>query len=328
MGFFHEWIEAFSRELEKVIVIAQYVGERNLPKNVELLSLGKEKGFSKIRQLFNYYRFLFQILPQVDAVFVHMIPAWVVFGGPVFGIFNKKVFLWYVHKKVNFILKLAEKFVAKIFTASARSFRLRSDKIIITGHGIDTEKFPVKLKARSGKCGILTAGRIAEVKNLHILIEAGKILKDKNFPFEIKIAGRPIMQEDEIYFAKLKNLIKEKGLDGEVVFVGAISNKNIAEFYAGGDLFVNFSDTGSIDKVVLEAMASGLLVLTSNEAFKDVLIPRYFTRKNPEEIAEKIIALSQAEPDPELRRYVVENHDLGNLVRKIANIIRKTSDEK
>ena len=98
---------------------------------------------------------------------------------------------------------------------------------------------------------------------------------------------------------------------------GFDAHGKIAEFYAEGDIFVNLSDTGSIDKAILEAMASGLLVLTSNEAFKPILSGKYLTENDPEQIAEKIIALSKSEKDENLREYVAKNHSLENLIKKI-----------
>ena len=323
LGFFHRWVEEFAKHTEKVVVIAQFVGEYHLPQNVRIFSLGKEKGYSKIQQLFNFYKLLFKILPKTDAVFVHMIPMWVVLGWPIFRIYRKKIYLWYVHKSVDLVLRLAEKMVEKIFTASAESCRLKSRKVIVTGHGIDIEKLKVKsekLKVDE-KFKIISAGRIAGVKNYEVLIEAGEILKNKNFKFEIRLAGQPMLEKDKVYFEELKKLVKEKNLEDKIIFVGAIPNKDIAEFYKEGNLFVNLSDTGSLDKAVLEAMASGLLVLTSNEAFKNILPEKYFTDKNPQEIAEKIIFLSKSETDPALRDCVVKNHGLSNLINRIIGLI-------
>ena len=56
LGFFHRWVEEFAKNTEKVVVIAQFVGQYNLPENIEVFSMGKEMGFSKIRQLFNFNR--------------------------------------------------------------------------------------------------------------------------------------------------------------------------------------------------------------------------------------------------------------------------------
>lgn len=322
LGFFCGWIKEFSKQAKSIAVISQYVGKYDFPENVEIFSLGKEKGRSKIRQLFNFYKLLFKNLPKIDAIFVHMIPLWVVLGEPFFKIYQKKVYLWYTHKSVNLKLKLAEKFVEKIFTASMESCRLKSDKIVIIGHGIDIEKFESHPRSKKEKLKIISAGRITPIKNYEILIEAAKILKNKNFDFEIKIAGKPILEQDKVYSEKLKNLIKEKNLEDKINFVGSIPYRNVDIFYQSGDLFVNFSDTGSMDKAVLEAMASGLLVLTSNEAFKKILSEKYFVNKNPEEIAEKIIALSKADFDPGLRDYVVKSHSLRQLIIKIISLIK------
>ncbi len=332
LGFFHGWVEEFAKQAEKVVVIAQAVGQYNLPENVEVFSMGKEMGYSKIRQLFNFYQLLFKNLLKTDAVFVHMIPLWVVLGLPIYKIYRKKVYLWYTHKSVNWTLKLAEKFVDKIFTASKESFRLPSKKVIITGHGIDMDKFKIqseKPKIKE-KFKIITAGRIAVVKNYEVLIGAAEILKNKDFSaqggpasgWEIKIAGAPALEQDQIYFKKLKDIIKEKKLENKINFAGSIPYKNITGFYQRGDLFVNFSDTGSLDKAVLEAMASGLSVLTSNEAFKNILPEKYFTSKNSQEIAGKIMALSGIPADPALRDYVFKNHSLDRLINKIIIFIK------
>ncbi len=332
LGFFHGWVEEFAKHTKKIIMISQLVGKYNLPSNVEVFSMGKEKGYSKIRQLFHFYRLLFKNLPKIDAVFVHMIPLWVVLGLPVFRIYRKKAYLWYVHKSVDLMLRLAEKIVTKIFTASPESCRLlQRRKIEIVGHGIDIEKFKkadleteFQLGNSVSKFRIITAGRIAPVKNYEVLIEAAEILKNETFNFEIRIAGAPALEEDQIYFKKLKDIIEEKKLEDKINFAGSIPYKNIAEFYQNGNLFVNFSDTGSIDKAVLEAMVSGLSVLTSNEAFKNILPVKYFTSKNPAEIAEKILFLSKADFDANLRDYVVKNHNLKTLIGKISEIIKIT----
>jgi glycosyltransferase involved in cell wall biosynthesis len=364
LGFFHRWVEEFAKKCESVIVICLEKGEYKLPKNVKVLSLGKEfqirnpkseirnpeggrqggpygagkfkiqnskfKILERLKYLFRFYKYIWQERKNYDAVFVHMNPEYAVLGGLLWKLMGKKVGLWYVHKTVNLKLRVAAKLVDKIFTASAESCRLKSDKIVITGHGIDIQKFEIrnpkfetnsKFKILNSKFRIISVGRIAPVKNLDILIKAAEILKNKGLNFEVKIAGAPVLESDKIYFNKLEELVKEKNLESEIKFIGPIPYKDIAEFYQQGNLFVNFSDTGSLDKAVLEAMASGLLILTSNEAFKDILAEKYFTNKDPQQIAGKIIQLSESDKDPALRDYVVKHHSLENLIEKIFKIM-------
>ena len=323
LGYFHSWLEKLAEKAD-IFVIGNYVGKYDLPENVKVFSLGKERRVGRLVKIFKYQWFLLKLLPRVNGVFFHMCPEYVLGAHLLPKIFRKKTLLWYTHKSVNWKLKLAEKLTDKIFTASKESFRLPSRKVEITGHGIDVNKFKSqKSKVKSDKFTIITVGRIAEVKNLHLLIETAGILKNRDFNFEIKIAGAPILENDKKYFEKLKNLIKEKKLDDIVEFVGPIPNKYIAEFYQSGDLFINLSDTGSLDKAVLEAMACGLKILTSNEAFKDILPEENFTKNEPKAVAEKIENLAKS---PNMNKdkfidYVSANHGLYNLTKKIRGFL-------
>ena len=321
LGFFHDWLKKFA-SLADIKVIANYVGKYELPENAKIYSLGKENGAGKIIKILKYQWLLLKLLPKVDGVFFHMCPEYVLGAGLLMKIFRKKTLLWYTHKSVNWKLKLAEKLVNKIFTASKESFRLPSEKVEVTGHGIDLDKFKiqkskVKKEIQNAKFKIITVGRIAETKNLHLLIETAEILKSKNFNFNIKIAGAPILESDKKYFEKLKEKIKEKELDGIIEFVGPIPNKDIAEFYQSGDLFANLSDTGSMDKTVLEAMVSGTQILVSNEAFADILPNENKTTKDPEQIVKDIMEITKIKPSPFMRDYVFSKHNLANLISAI-----------
>lgn len=330
LGFFHNWLEKLAEKAD-LFVVANQVGEYKLPVNVKVFSLRKEKGRGKIVKFFKYRWLLFKLLPKSDGVFYHMCPEYVIGAGLCPKIFRKKTLLWYTHKSVSWKLKLAEKLVDKIFTASKESFRLPSKKIEVAGHGIDVEKFKYKRSkvnppagGQDSKFKIITAGRIAEVKNLHLLIEVADILKDKNTVFSIKIAGAPILESDKKYFESLKQKIKEKKLEDMIEFVGPIPNRNIADFYKGGDLFVNLSDTGSLDKAVLEAMACELEILTSNEAFKNILPEENMAPKDSFAIAEKIekIAKQGSSVRSDFIKYVSDSHSLNVLAGKIINFFR------
>ena len=321
LGFFHDWLKKFA-SLADINIVANYVGKYELPGNVKIYSLSKENGAGKIIKILKYQWLLLKLLPKVDGVFFHMCPEYVLGAGLLMKIFRKKTLLWYTHKSVNWKLKLAEKLVNKIFTASKESFRLPSEKVEVTGHGIDLDKFKiqkskVKKEIQNAKFKIITVGRIAETKNLHLLIETAEILKSKNFNFNIKIAGAPILESDKKYFEKLKEKIKEKELDGIIEFVGPIPNKDIAEFYQSGDLFANLSDTGSMDKTVLEAMVSGTQILVSNEAFADILPNENKTTKDPEQIVKDIMEITKIKPSPFMRDYVFSKHNLANLISAI-----------
>ena len=54
LGFFCEWLEEFARQTDNLYVIANRVGEYDLPKNVTVVSLGKESGLGRAMRLFYF----------------------------------------------------------------------------------------------------------------------------------------------------------------------------------------------------------------------------------------------------------------------------------
>ena len=322
LGFFHYWLEKFAGKLEKIYVVCLSEGEHNLPENVLVYSLGKEKGYSKLRQLFRLQKFLLKNLREVDGVFVHMCPIYAIASFPLVKVFRKKMILWYLHKSVKWKLKLAEKLVDKILTASEESCRLTNrEKIEIVGHGIDIEMFSSKQSQfRDKGFVIISPGRISPIKDQETLIKAIDVLINRRSVRDIKLQfiGSPIENYEKQYLKKLKSLVKEKKLEDYIKFLGSVPYTEMPKHYQDSDLVINLSHTGSIDKVVLEAMASGCLVLTCNEAFKNVLDSKYlFKKKNPQDLIEKIINLKSVEKDKKLREIVIKDHNLNNLISKI-----------
>ncbi|KKS96837.1 hypothetical protein A3B05_01025 [Candidatus Giovannonibacteria bacterium RIFCSPLOWO2_01_FULL_43_160] len=325
LGFFHRWLEKFAEKTGKIFVIANFIGEYNLPANVQVFSLGKEKRLGRVRRYINFYKYLFKTLPKSDAVFVHMIPAWVVLVWPVAAIYRKKIYLWYTHKSLTFSLRLAEKLVAKIFTASLESCRLNSKKIAVVGHGIDTEHFkPKDFPHDQGAFRLLSVGRVTPSKDYEFLLEAMEALKIRGYSAVLDVVGAPITSADFSYKNKLDDLIKKRGLQNIVNFIGPKIYAEIPDVYNGHDLLLHASETGSLDKAVLEAMACGLPPVTTNEAFKNILaaLPvrqagRYVSRKNSSEMTGKIIQLKNTGKNLSLREIIIQNHNLNNLIKKI-----------
>jgi len=319
LGFFIDWLRLLADKFESIIVLCLEEGNYNLPQNVRVVSLGKDKGKSKLSQLLSFYKYI--LTGDYNSVFVHMNPIWAVLGGVIWRAKGKKTYLWYTHKSVTLKLRLAEKFSDKIFTASPESFRLKSTKVIVTGHGIDTDLFSPnqeKPVADHGLIKILSVGRIAPIKNYGILVEAARVLRERGVGFVVSMIGEPALKEDKGYELRLKNKINELGLEGNFKFLGKVGHKNLPPHYQSNQIFVHLSQTGSLDKTMLEAMASGMIVLSSNDAAKGILPSELFF-DSPQELANKIIG-NQSTQD--LRDYVVKNHDLKNLISKISNIIQ------
>ncbi len=327
LGFFHRWLEEFARHSDRVLVIANSVGSHSLPENVEVYSLGKEETRGKIFRLWKLWGLFFHHYTRSDAVFFHMIPEFILAVSPFLVFLRKPSALWYTHKSVTGKLKFAERLVNYIFTASELSFRLPSKKVIFTGHAIDTNSFkPLENKTSRGTIKLLALGRISPVKDYETIIRACSLLKNSwDKSWVLSIVGGPLMSRDDEYLSSLKKMVQENGLGDRILFYGPRPYTEIPEIYVDHDVFISMSSTGSIDKSVLEAMASGLTVLTANEAFRDLLPGSYFLEKrSPEFLAERIKFLAdEARPNNVLRELVVKQHSLENTIQKIVEILAR-----
>ena len=331
LGFFHRWIIEFAKHFESIAVICLFEGEHNLPANVKVFSLGKEEGGARIsktlRYIVRFYKYIWNERKNYDVVFVHMNPIYIVLGGVLWRMWKKKISLWYTHKSVDLKLRAAEKFVHIIFTASKESFRLSSKKVFVMGHGIDCDQFKPDAYENGDILRIITVGRITPVKNYETLMEALAIIAHENIHFTLEVVGVPATKEDELYNIHIHSLIQAKDIDPYIVFAGKIPHHELLGHLKKADIFVNLSETGSLDKAILEAMACGLMVVTSNEAFremfsgdKEILM---FPQRNARVLADRLKKISALEMDARcaltkrLRHIIVEEHNIKILIPRI-----------
>ena len=140
----------------------------------------------------------------------------------------------------------------------------------------------------------------------------------------IGIIGSPIEHYERRYHLKLIRLIKEKELVEHIKFLGGIPHREVLKFYQNSNVLLNLSPTGGMDKVVLEAMACGTPVLACNEAFLNILDNKYlFKKKDPQDLAKKIVDIRNMPRDGNLREIIVKNHNLDNLIDKIINTFKE-----
>ena len=245
LGFMHGWIIEFAKHCEKITVIALGVGKYDLPENVKVFSLGKEKGESKIKYLVNFYKYIWQERKNYDAVFVHMNKEYVLLGGILWKLWRKKVCLWYNHAKGNISSDIGGYLSDIIFYTSPFSYFSKNKKAKIMPVGINTDIFFRDESVKKISNSILCLGRISPVKNVDTLIKAAKILKNKNKQFVINIIGSPT---DDIYYSKLKKMVEDYGLSQEVNFREGIANLKTPVEYNKNEIYINLTDSGSMDK--------------------------------------------------------------------------------
>ncbi len=180
---------------------------------------------------------------------------------------------------------------------------------------------------------IISIGRIAPVKDYETLIRALELVvkKYKQKKVYLKIIGAALLDDHEHYFRKLKRLVQEKGLEKYVEFTGSVPFVKITKHIATANLMTSASRTGSMDKVMLEAMSFGLPVITCNVAMKEILQKHketlMFNVGNYKKLAELIVDFINMKSEDrkkigkKLRAEVVKNHSLKSLVKKIKKCV-------
>ncbi len=322
LGFFHSWIEEFSKNFDQVAVICLKKGEYDLPKNVKVLSLGKEEGVSKFKYLLRFYKYIWNERKNYDNVFVHMNPEYVILGVPVWRILRKKTALWYAHGTVTLKLILSVFLANLIFTSTHRGCRVSSKKVKIVGQGIDCNKFAFCNDLDLSN--VCTVGRISKTKNIEIIIESIRLLKKEGIDLTFNVYGETLTREDVVYKSELELLVKKGGLAKNVFFNGNVTQNNLPNVLCKNGIFISASQTGSLDKAILEASATGRIVISSNVGAKDFLlnVDKKLTIENTSEsfkevIKEVIIDKKTYNIVHGLKKETCKEHSIVNLIKKI-----------
>ncbi|MBI2053302.1 MAG: glycosyltransferase family 4 protein [Candidatus Sungbacteria bacterium] len=329
LGAFYYWFELLARHASSVTIMASRVGTTDFPSNVEVYSLGKEKGYGKLRRLWRFWILFARHFARADAVLFHQIPEFAIAAFPFIVGRKQTTALWYAHGGVSWRLRMAERFVDHIVTSSEAGFRLPSKKVHHMGQAINTELFslaPHRPVSKKNPLRFVSVGRISPVKDYETIINAAALLRDTwDRAWTLTLVGSPITPGDFAYAEKIKAFVREKNLEDRIRFSGDRHYSEIPGILKDHDIFLNASRTGSLDKAVLEAMACGLSVLTSNDAYRAILPPQYFIdRPSAEEFAARIKTLSREKrPVAELRDIVVRDHALDRMVETMAHLLAK-----
>jgi glycosyltransferase involved in cell wall biosynthesis len=170
-----------------------------------------------------------------------------------------------------------------------------SNKIKIIPNGIDPEGFSPKTKEKK----ILVVTRLFERKGVQYVIDAMKDIKD----YELVICGNGPYKE------KLEQQIKDLNVKN-IHLLGFVSSERLINEYETASIFVLPSSAENFPVVLLEAMASGCAIITSNVTGCPEVVGDTALLVNPKESQEIKVALIKFITDNELRI------NMGNKARK------------
>lgn len=273
LGFTHGWIDRLAQQVQQLDVICLYEGAHDLPQNVSVYSMGKEKGYNRWQKLRAYLELLARLVPTADIIFGHMIPRYSLLAMPYALWWRRPLAHWHTHKTISLEMRIVHQLATRIVTASPESFPLPSRKVSIIGHGIDLDQFQPAEAPTSRK--ILAVGRLSPIKHYEVLIDAADILlrQEGMDDVEVQIAGGSTEEHGDSYARSLKDRVENTGLVGRIHFLGVIPFHEIGSYYRQAALTVNLCPTGGADKAVLESMATGVPVIFRNRTFLPLLEP-------------------------------------------------------
>lgn len=344
LGFVVRWIEEFAKHCEAVRVVALEVGDTSgLPDNVDWVEIGRR---GRVGRYVKYRRVLAEGLGSgprggYDAVLAHMVPRYALVAAGPARRSGARLYLWYTHKGVDARLRKAVPLTLKTFTASEESLRLESDRRVVTGHGIDTEHFDLAAPAFEAPWSLLSVGRLTPAKDPLTVLGALARLVANGLDVRLDWVGGGLTQADVGFADVVRQTVSDLGLGERVTFHGEVPYSEVDERFRAADFLINASFTGSVDKVVLEAMAARRPAVSCNESFPPIFAglddeaafgarahearssALVFPAGDPMALAARIETLVAMGPErlrdlgADLRTLVVRDHGVASLCKRL-----------
>jgi glycosyltransferase involved in cell wall biosynthesis len=336
LGFVIRWVEELAARLDHLDVICQELHTSDLPGNVSAYSMGKETGVGRLEQARRLNHTIRTLTPQVDGVFCHMIPRYTLFAAPWTKRYHKPLFLWFTHRQTSLELSLANRLATHILTASPNSYPLKTDKLHVMGHGIETNLF-APASGENKPLEVILVARLAHIKRQDWLLRAASrvMLHDEIEPFRVMIVGGPVEKEPN-YPDELAALVSRLHPKPDVTFTGPLPHDEVAAIMQRCAIAVNLSPSGLFDKAALEPMIVGKPTLVTNEDFLPLLGESADLLFLPEnagdgELADRLVRLLALSPQEraalgnQLRERAVMAHSLDGLMDRIAALMREVT---
>lgn len=142
-----------------------------------------------------------------------------------------------------------------------RIYDIDKDKIIVMGAGFDKNIFygPGKYRNDKDKIKIVYAGKLSHAKGVKFLVKAFNKLDDKRDEnLKLKLVGEGNGKE----FEEIKSLVKNS--EAEIELPGSVPQRKLGEIFRESDIFCLPSFYEGLALVVIEALASGLRIVTTD----------------------------------------------------------------
>ncbi|WP_437185828.1 glycosyltransferase [Planctomicrobium sp. SH668] len=181
--------------------------------------------------------------------------------------------------------------------------------------------------ADDGTAHLVWVGRLAPVKSVPTLLEAGAHLRDRGIRFQLHLLG------DGPLRSELETQVQKLGLTDAVRFHGALKQDVIPDWYRAADLSVLSSDSEGLPNVLRESLACGTpFVSTDVGSIREIARPDYSMLVPPRDslaFADAVESLLNIEAKEAAASYVprIWSHCANETVQLFEHLIESRIDQ-
>ncbi|HQV35714.1 MAG TPA: glycosyltransferase family 4 protein [Flavobacterium sp.] len=218
--------------------------------------------------------------------------------------------------------------VSNAIAEEALKYNVSKEKTRVVYSGLNLNKIEFRIsKKQENEIQIISVGRSHWKKGYNYALDAMRILKEENIKFKYTIVG--IDLNEELYFQKT-----QLGLEDDILFIEKLSFEEVVDKIRKSAILLLPSVEEGIANVVLEAMALGTLVISTNcggmaEVIEDNSNGYLVPTRDSEAIAKAVKAalkLNDAQRETMIvkaREYIEENHSEQKMINEMQNLYDK-----
>jgi glycosyltransferase involved in cell wall biosynthesis len=179
---------------------------------------------------------------------------------------------------------------SQVFKNRAQKF-LPSIAIDVIPNGVDLDRFyPEKSQRMPDMARLLTVGRLSATKRVEMLVDVVEILHKNGCKIHFTIVGGGASEQ------QLRQILTERKVAEIIEVTGRVEQETMPQVYRRHDIFVSASMQEGMSNAMLEAMASGLPIITTRcEGVEELIAGNgiIIEKPNAEGIAAAIMQLIQ-----------------------------------
>ncbi len=322
-----DMVTALAGRCDEVVVVCDHVGRYTAPDNVRVHTFGAS---SRLVRGIAFERALAGEIARrrgrPDAVLAHMVPSFATLAAPLCRPLRIPLGLWYTHWHADRSLRIATRLVDVVLSVDRRSFPLQTPKARGIGHAIDVTRFsaPHSPGLAGGPLRLLALGRLTPWKGYTTMLQGLELAAARGLDARLEIRGPVLTEAERAHRDEIVSVIVASPVLRDCAHVEPpVGLDRVAELLSHTDVLLSATQPEggeALDKVVYEAAAAGVPVLSSNVVLDEFLgglpLRLRFARRDPDDLASALIELEAAGPDVraavglELRRRVVAGHSV------------------